>query len=594
MSVSTLAAAEARARTLSERADATQALLGGGALVAIVLWAVSLRPVDVAGMSDLGLVSVLTPLTGAAFLLLTVTFVLAVTLRPHATWLLLLQVVVLVVMLFAITAIVEAEPRFSVSWRHAGIIEVLTRTGQIDPGIDAYFSWPGFFALGGLFTGAAGLPSAIDLAPWAPLAFNLMYLPAVLLLFRSGTQNPRVIWTGTFLFFVGNWIGQDYFSPQGLGYFLYLLTMGILLTMFRSWPRAGWLASWFRPVGEPDAPVLTPFQRAALMSIVLFLFGTTVYSHQLTPFAIVGLVLVLVMARRISAIGLPVVMVVLLGTWLSYMAVSYLGGHLNELISRIGSVDTTVAANLTDRFRGSPLHLAVLAVRSLTTIGLFGLAAVGAVHRLVRGRRDLTWPLLALAPFGLLLLQSYGGEMLLRVYLFSLPFAAFLAAYAVVDIGRPERVRHAAGLVVVLAILIGAFGISRYGNERMDMTTASEVQGMEELYRVAPQDALLVALSDNVFWKFTAYEQYHYAIVSTAARTGDVSAIIDRMRQTPDRPAYLVVSRSQLAALEIQGGLDAADVEALVAAIRRAPALEQVYDKGDVQIFMTAPQGAST
>lgn len=587
------AAAGTRSRPLAERIDAAQVLLLASAAAAVALWAVSLRSIDVMAMTDLGLASVIGPLTIAGLLLIAVTFVLTVTLRPHASWLLLLQVVALIVMLYALTAIVEPAPRFSVSWRHTGIIEVMTRTGQIDPQIDAYFSWPGFFALGAFITQAAGLSSAIDLTPWAPLTFNLMYLPAVLLLLRSGTTDRRVLWTGTFLFFAGNWIGQDYFSPQGLAYFLYLLTIGLLLTMFRATPGTGRIASWFRPTDEPAGPALTPFQRAALMSIILLLFATTVYSHQLTPFAIIGIVIVLVLVRRISATGLPIVMLVLLGTWLSYMAVTYLGGHLNELISRIGNVDTTVAANLTDRFRGSPLHLAVLAVRSVTTVAIFSLAAVGAVDRFIRGRRDLTWPLMAVAPFGLLLLQSYGGEMLLRVYLFSLPFVAYLAAHALVGIGRSSRVRHAVPVAGAVVLLLGAFMISRYGNERMDMTTPAEVQGMQELYRIAPSGALLVAVSDNTFWKFTDYELYHYAIVNSAAKAGDIPAIVSRMLQTPGRPAYLVVSRTQIAALELQNGMTATDVTRLMAGIHGDPALRQVYANADVEIFTTTATAAA-
>lgn len=586
------AAAGVRSRALTERVDGVQALLLVGLVAAVVLWAISLRTVDVRAMNDIGLVSVLTPLTGVALLLSTLTFALTLSLRPRSAWLLLLHVVALIVMLFAVTAIVEAEVRFSVSWRHAGIVEVLTRTGQIDPTIDAYFSWPGFFALGAFLTQAAGLPSAIDMAAWAPLVFNLLYLPAVLIILQAGTTDPRIGWIGVWIFFVGNWIGQDYFSPQGLAYFLYLLIVGLLLTMFRAAPLApGRIASWFRPSGESDGPVLRPFQRAALMSIILLLFATTVYSHQLTPFAAVGVVLVLVMIRRITATGLPLIMLVLLGAWLSYMTVHYLSGHLGALIARIGSVDSTVAANLTDRFKGSPLHVAVLGVRAVMTIALFSLAGVGAADRIIRGRRDLTWPLLAIAPFGLLLLQDYGGEMLLRVYLFSLPFAAFLAAHAIMGIGRADRVRHALVATVGMAILLSAFMVSRYGNERMDVNTAAEAEGMRQLYETAPQDSLLVALSGNAFWKFRDYELYHYAVVNSDAQAVDVRAIVDRMQQRPDRPAYLVVSRSQLAALELQNGMASSDLERLTTGIAGDAELHLLYSNPDVQIFSTTASG---
>ncbi len=577
------------------RIDFVQAALVAAMLVSLGLWGFSLRDVDVEAMNDLGLASVLTPLTGAAYALLTATFAIAVVSRPQARWLLLLHVLALIVMLFTLPAVLESAARFSVSWRHAGIIEVLTRTGRIDPSIDAYFSWPGFFALGAFVTQAAGLASPIEMAPLAPLAFNLLYLPAVLLIMRAGTSDARLVWTGTWIFFVGNWIGQDYFSPQGLAYFLYLLVLAVLLTLFRhAPPEDGWLARWFRPWDADRArPELRPHQRAALMASVLLLFATTVYSHQLTPFAIVGIVILLVAVRRVDATGLPVVMLVLLSAWLSYMTVEYLSGHIASLIARIGSVDSTVTANLTDRFRGSSLHLLVLGVRALTTLMIFGLAFIGSLDRLVQGRRDLTWPALAAAPFGLLLLQSYGGEMLLRVYLFALPFAAFLAAHAFAAVGTRGRPRHALVLFGVLSILAGAFLVSRYGNERMDMVTSTEVAGMERLYTLAPRDSLLVALTDNTVWKFKDYELYHYAVVNREARSLDLSAIIARMRRDPERQAFLVISRSQLAALELQGGMSPLEVDELVGDVASDPRLSLVFENAEVSVFSTTDQVSS-
>ena len=175
--------------------------------------------------------------------------------------------------------------------------------------------------------------------------------------------------------------------------------------------------------------------------------------------------------------------------------------------------------------------------------------------------------------------------MLLRVYLFSLPFAAFLAAHALVGIGRQERARHAFAVIGVLVVLVGAFLVSRYGNERMDLATAAEAQGMEQLYQIAPRDSLLVALSGNAFWKSRDYELYHYAVVSKEAQSGDVSAIVDRMRQTPGRPGYLLVTRAQLAALELQGGMTRSELDRLVSAIDGDPELRLEFANEDVEIF---------
>jgi hypothetical protein len=583
--------AGSRLRTVIARVDAVEAAALGAVVASLAAWSLALGRVDLSAISDVGLVTALPPLLLTAVAVITLSFALVVTLRPHAEWLVWIHLLALIVMLFAITAIVEPEPRFTVAWRHVGIIENLTRTGVVDPKIDAYFSWPGFFALGAFLTQALGLSSALDLTPWAPLVFNLMYLPAVVMLLRTATTDSRVIWVGCWLFFIGDWIGQDYFSPQGFDYFVYILVLAILLTWFRSAPAGdGRLARWFQPVDEPPRPRLSGFQRTALLSIVVLLFTTTVYSHQLTPFAILGLTGLLVILRRLSAQGLPTLMAVVLGTWLSYMTVTYLGGHIASLISRIGNVDTTVAANLTERVRGSNLHVIVIFVRLLNTATLFGLAALGGLRRLLTNRRDLTWPLLALAPFGLLLLQDYGGEMLLRVYLFSLPFTAFLAAHALVAwSGRRERLLRAAPVALAALVLVAGFFVSRFGNERQDLVTVDESTGMHQLYKVAPKDSLLVSASGNIFWKFTDYELYHYRSVTPAVLTFNVPAIVDLMRSEPGRPAYLILSRSQAAALELQSGMSDAEWQRFEQMIANDPALRLVYLNPDVRIYQLVP-----
>ncbi len=580
-------AAGFRVRSLIARINAVEAGTLAGLAAAVVLWSVALNRVDLSKITDLGLITALPPLLFTALVLVTLSFALLVTLRPHAGWLVWLHVIALIVMLFAITAIVEPAPRFSVAWRHVGIIENLTRTGQVDPAIDAYFSWPGFFALGAFVSQALGMSSALDLTPWSPLAFNLLYLPAVLMIMRAGTTNPRVVWVGTWIFFIGNWIGQDYFSPQGFDYFIYLLVIGILLTWFRSAPEGdGWFARRFQPTDEPPTPSLTALQRTGLMSIVVFLFATTVYSHQLTPFALLGMTIVLVLVGRLAARGLPTLMAVLLGTWLSYMTVTYLSGHIASLVSRVGNVDTTVAANLTERVRGSDLHLLVIVVRLVNTAAIFGLAGLGGLHRLLTHRRDLTWPLMAATPFGLLLLQDYGGEMLLRVYLFSLPFVAFLAAYALVEWGGiGERLGRAVPVALVTTLLLGAFLVSRYGNETMDLATADEAAGMHQLYEIAPKDSVLVAAAGNIFWKFTDYELYHYRIVTPGVVSFDLPAIVNLMGQDPTRPAFMILSRAQENSLELQYGFTDADWQRFAGMVARDPSLRLVYSNPDLQIY---------
>ena len=86
--------------------------------------------------------------------LLNVGFIGALSLQRRYTWLLGIQLVLLVLMLHGITAVLESQPRFPISWIHAGFVEFIDRTGTTVPGLDARWSWPGFFALAASLAGS--------------------------------------------------------------------------------------------------------------------------------------------------------------------------------------------------------------------------------------------------------------------------------------------------------------------------------------------------------------------------------------------------------------------------------------------------------
>ena len=84
-------------------------------------------------------------------------------------------------------------------------------------------------------------------------------------------------------------------------------------------------------------------------------------------------------------------------------------------------------ANVLDRLSGTAGHVLVVQGRIVLTLVLWALAAAGAVRDWRRGRLDVRVVLLAVTPLLLFPAQFYGGEMLIRVSLFALPFVAVLA-----------------------------------------------------------------------------------------------------------------------------------------------------------------------
>jgi hypothetical protein len=574
------------------------------------LWAVGIRSVAIDRMNDLGLVSVLPWPVFASVILLTIGAGLLLQAERPRTITLGLYLVSLVFMLYAIPVFVEQAARVSVTWVHEGFIEYIGRTGTVAPELEARFDWPGFFVLAAFVTRAAGLGSTVDFANWAPVCFNLLYLLALAVLFRSLTRDPRLVWAGLWLFALGNWIGQDYFSPQALAYFLALVILGVVLTWFRvARPRsdaiaarlrtraggAGWVARLFGLLTPDDAPPrpASGAQLAGLLVVLVTVFAFIAYSHQLTPFFVTFALLGLLVVNRISARGLPVIFGVMTVAWIAFMTVPFLQGHLAGMLGEIGRLGSIFGTNVAQRIQGSRDHQLVVTVRLAFTVAVWAVAALGAVVRFRDGRRDLSLVVLAVAPLPLIAMQAYGGELVLRLYLFTLPMAAFLVAGLVY--GRPglspSRIRQ--GLAVCAAtILVLTFFVTRYGNERTDRMTTAEVQAVEKLYSLAPRGSLLAVAYDNLPWKFQGFERYAYASTATGASPGTPQQVAALLRQPGHPAAFLILTRSQGNYLEAFDGLAPGAWDAFVASVRASPLFTQVYRNADAAIFVPAGQKA--
>jgi hypothetical protein len=595
-------------------------------LVAVALWAASLPGVDVSRMSDIGLVSVLPPAMFVSIAMLTISFCISLRELPRGKWLVLLNVVVLVIIVAATAALVEPEPRTVAVWRHVGVIESISRNGQVDPHIDAYFNWPGFFILGAFIGDVAGVKSAIVFADWAPLLFNFLYLGPLLMLFRSATKDERVVWLAIWFFYSTNWVNQDYFSPQAFGFFLYIAALAVIVRWFSATQSAGkrrrlWRdrlgLHWGRFAGRvpvtaseatptPD-PELSARQRMALIGLTVILVAAIVPSHQLTPFAMLTSLAALVAFNRTSARMLPVLTAVLIGTWMVFMAASYLAGHIDVLTGHVGRLEDTVQANVGAHIGGSPEHRLVVNSRLALTAVVWGLALLGAILAFRARRLQVTFGLLAVAPFGLVALQPYGGEVLLRVYFFSLPFVAFFAASAFFS-GRGSN-RSWPRVVVICGAslaLLAALPLARYGNERMDFFTADETRAVYRLYDVAPPGSLLVAGSRNVPWKFEGYEEFDYLVVAetdlwaqTEASGGDIGNVVasleSQMRARGRGRAYLIITRSEKVYLDLLGFAPRGALDRFERAVVSSGQFSQIFGNRDAKVFVVAQQrGPST
>ncbi len=575
--------------------------------LALMLWLVSVPAINLRRITDIGLIAALPPLSLAALALLVVSFCLALGRDQVRAPVLALHVIVLIFMLYGVTALIEEAPRYPVAWLHAGFTEYVMRTGQTAPMLDARFNWPGFFSLTAFATQVSGLESALALMSWTPVFLNLLYLGPLLAIFSVVSEDVRLRWLGVWFFYLANHVGQDYFSPQGLNYFFYLVILAILLGWFRAkivgesllWRVPGLRAlvrrsrlarEWLAAEAGRWLPSSTPVQRVGLLLIALLLFVAVTVSHPLTPFFVLLAVTLLALFDRITLRGLPLIMGVVLAAWIAYMTTAFLSGHPEMVIGAFGQIGRIVDRNVTERLSGSPGHLLVTYGRLGLTLAVWGMAALGLLRRMRAGHRDLSLLLLAAAPFALLALQSYGGEMLLRVYLFALPLVAFFGA-ALFWSGAADRQRGRMAVMAGLVSLglLAGFLLVRYGNEKMDYISADEFEAVATLYETAEPGALLAASSYNLPWKYRDYERFSYLTLKDEALLGGADAMIGALRQRQKPASYLILTRSQGAYLELFYNFSPADWQHLQDSLIDSGQFAVIHDSPDALILALKP-----
>ncbi|MFD8568533.1 lipopolysaccharide biosynthesis protein [Streptomyces sp. NPDC059639] len=556
-------------------------------------------------MGGLGLISVLSPVTLLGGALLIAVFATLLWLeRPH-TWLLLATLLATVVSLHALPAVIEAEPRFATAWQHLGFLDYIDRTGSAVPDLDARWSWPGFFAAAAFVAKACGVSDLGEVVRWWPMTVQLLYLAPMFLLLRSVRASWKAKWTGLWIFVLSGWVGQDYFSPQGFTYLLYLMFVAILLVWFRA-PRVLWTQ---RRPGEAEVEPTDRRQRSVLLVVLIVLFAATVPAHQLTPFVMLGVLAVLVLVGRSELRGLPLLFGVLVAVWLGFLAEPYWSGHFNDLFGGVGGVGGNVTSSVSGRIQGgSSTHKLVLYTRVLLAGGVLAFACYGWWRRREWKYRERSLVVLTFVPFLGFGMQSYGGEMALRVFMFALPGAALLAGLALfprTGVTMKERDQDGISLAPLAALLaglllFGGFLVARWGNEPFERIRPGEVAAMDYVYAHDKPTVRLLWMSndtvDNVTpslpWGARDMEKVQYVPTLAPVDPVLVGGLVKALKDAGPN-SYLMINKSQVVYLQLDVGYSKAWSTRLVQNLDRRTELKKSYVNDDVTMYQlrTPPSG---
>jgi hypothetical protein len=566
----------------------------------VVLFGLSrTEPADVNG---LGLAGALSPFyfLGLAGILVTLVVMLA---RPGSLprWPM-VPVLALLVALTAAPALVEPLPRFATAWTHAGFAEYIGRSGQVLAHNDARFSWPGFFAAAGMLAKTAGV-APLALLRWTPMLLDLLYLLPLAVIVRAFVADPRQRILALALFVVGNWVGQDYFAPQGWNFLLYLTFLAVLLTALTGGAadnRAGRIVErLLRRTPDRDGlpvPVTTPFVRVTSLLALVVLYAASVVSHQLTQFFMLFAAAALVVLGLCRLRGLPILLACISAAYILWGAQDFWFGHLHDLTSGVGAFGTSVHENVASRVAATstPERTLVLRARLLLTGAIWLLAIVG----LMRSRRRLLVvpAVLAVVPFLVLGLQSYGGEALLRAHLFAMPFVAVLASYAWRSLVATEHLARRLRLQPLVAAVVGAallagFLVARYGNEEFERMRPADARAVDALYELAPRGATLFVVAESVPWRQRKLEDYNYRYATPLPLTDNELRRVIAAMLAEKGPSFLLATDGQWAEMRDLAAVTPGQVRASQQLLRTTPLLKRIYGAGDIGIYVTAVSG---
>jgi hypothetical protein len=545
-------------------------------VVAVVLDVLFLKPIDPSALGSFGLIGALPPAVLVALVVLTVAFVVEVRSPRPRTWLLFTAIVLAVLGTYGLPSLTEPVARLPVAWLHAGWTEYIGQHGTVLHNFDARFSWPAFFGVAAWLTKLSGIGSTTALLAWAPPVLTGLAAVGVHAVATAVLGRGRAPWLAVWTFLCVNWVEQDYFSPQGLVFLLYL---GALAVTFR------WLC------GDAD-----PKRRVAASFGLVVLILALAPAHQVTPFAFAAILAVLTVTRRLKVPWLLAVAILAPLTWLVVGASDYWIGHLQVLTGGIGDLSGAVQQNVQERVAGDPGRLTVLGFRFGLTALVGVLAAAGWWGlRTPQGRRPVVLAVVAVVPAGLVALQSYGGEMLLRSYLYSLPLLCTLAGAGLDRWLRSTRGRRVIPValvpVAVVAVLAAAAVLlvgARGGNDGYVAFRKSDETVVAEAYRIARPGQRIASL--------TAYAPLNWAEVGEVKQGSLERTCIPGPAAGPCisrvGPDFVVITRAQDDYGVTLLGLPAGWTESVRAELVSSGAYREQLRAGDSVLLVHQPGGS--
>ena len=562
-------------------------------VLGLAAWAYSVQSYELSSTGLYGLFGSVSPMFGVGLVLIVGGAIVELFRRRLREWAMGLYLVALIVVIHATVPLLSPHvPEYAWVFKHIGVIQTLGANGHVTDANNIYQEWPAFFAAMAGISASSGV-SPFDIAVWAPLGFELLECLVALACFRTLTQDRRVAFLAVLLFqSIVSWVGQDYLSPEA---FAYTLWFGVVLLVLR-----------FLVTRPPDAPPrgriaklrgyllrgndLPRLERGAThwpaIAATIVTYFTMVATHQLAPYI------------ALVTLGAFALLDILRPRWLIFVLAAI---AILFLIPRYGIISSQYGGLLSsfDVFQNASVKSAAIAGSAAEALTAHAVDAMSALTWLVTAAivlrsvrspgRVMIAAILAFAPFVILFGQSYGGEAPNRVFLFSVPWCAFLIAQAIQRLRR-RRLR-AVVLIATFAVALTAGLQGLYGPLKVDTFTPAEIAASTWLYRHVPRHSTIIAPDENFPGQDVANTDTLNLLgfpIDTSHRTkaltnGNVAALNSWIRSLRAPHTFLVTSRGERIWANYYRSPRAALT--LGSSLRRAKGWSLFYSNPDVQVF---------
>lgn len=405
--------------------------------VGIILWPIAILKSN-ANYGEYGLITSLSPVYYICFITVASYFIYIKEQSIAKRFLVLLFIVLI---LWVTPQIIEGTARREWCYINYSFADYVVRHGHINPaGINMwYHNWPLYSLLISEIVTIINLDTVSSNFFFIfPFILILFYIPFVYLIIRRHLNNYSV-WLAMLLFVLGSWTGQEYLSPQGLGYLLLLMILYLLLKDNN--------------------------KNVACRILVLICFISIITSHLLT--AVVGLLMIsLISFRDRKDLLLIIIFCTILGAWTIHGSSNYFDKKFPQFFREALKIDLIFENNLKERIgQGSNTHSITASTKLIYSFAYWILALVGMAKCFVKDKvawkDDKMLSYLFFIPFFLIPVFVYGGELYIRVFFLSLLFSVCFIAKLFPKI-------KILPIILIIALMLPARIVAQYGNEMLD------------------------------------------------------------------------------------------------------------------------------